>query len=297
MIALVIVTYALLASTFTIGKTTLFYAKPFFLVGFRMVVAGILMLGYRALFQKKRFAIKKHDIWPFIKVIITHVYITFMFEYWALQYVSSAKTVVIYASTPFIAAILSYALLNESFSFRKTIAMGFGILSLVPILATHESLESFSGSFFSLSLPEGVLLISVFCACYAWFVIKELMEKNYSLLFINGFSMFIGGIACLLTSFVFEGFTPSPVYDWPHFLFWVLVLVVVANIIFYNLYGWLLKRYTITFMTFAGFLTPIFGSFYGWFFLGEVITWHYYAALACVGVGLTLFYWEEWEAS
>ena len=293
MMFLLILNYALIASTWPIAKTALMYAKPFFLVGFRMIIGGIFLLGYLVIFDRSRLIIRKSDVWLFTKVILSHIYVAFMFEFWALQYVSSSKAVVICSSTPFVAAILSYWLLHERFSVRKTIALCIGITSLIPILATHESLETLAGQFLSVSLPEGLLLVSVTSGCYAWFVIKTLITKGYSLLFINGFSMFVGGIMCMLTSFVFEGVSPVPVTAWQPFLFWVLALVCIANIIFFNLYGWLLRYYSITFMTFAGFLTPIFGSFLGWFFLHESITWHYFVSLVLVVVSLTLFYQEE----
>jgi drug/metabolite transporter (DMT)-like permease len=59
------------------------------------------------------------------------------------------------------------------------------------------------------------------------------------------------------------------------------------------LYAWLFKHYSITLVTSAGFLCPIFGTFYGWFFLGEKITWHYFAALVLVAIGLAIFYKAE----
>ena len=50
---LIVLCYALLASTFTIAKATLEYAKPFFVIGFRMTVAGSIMLGYLFFFGRK----------------------------------------------------------------------------------------------------------------------------------------------------------------------------------------------------------------------------------------------------
>ena len=124
-------------------------------------------------------------------------------------------------------------------------------------------------------------------------MIKKLLIKGYSLVVINGVAMLIGGIFALFTSFIFEGVRDSPVFDlWP-FLFWVFLLILVANIISYNLYTWLIKHYSITFVTFAGFLCPIFGAFLGWLFLGEHISWNYYFALGCIIIGLYVFYKDE----
>ncbi len=60
---LVILLYAILASTFTIAKIALSFAKPFFIIGFRMTVAGILMLSFLYFFRREKFVLKKEDRW------------------------------------------------------------------------------------------------------------------------------------------------------------------------------------------------------------------------------------------
>ena len=69
-----------------------------------------------------------------------------------------------------------------------------------------------------------------------------------------------------------------------------LSLILIANIICYNLYGYLLSRYSPTFLSFAGFMTPLFAAFLGWLFLGEQVTWHFFATIGFVILGLYLFH-------
>jgi len=59
------------------------------------------------------------------------------------------------------------------------------------------------------------------------------------------------------------------------------------------MYGTLLRKYSITFLTFAGFLCPLFGTFFGWFFREETITWHYWVSLSAITAALFIFYREE----
>ncbi|MFC1894925.1 DMT family transporter [Candidatus Dependentiae bacterium] len=294
---LVVLLYAILASTFVIAKTALAYAKPFFLIGFRMIIAGMILLGYLLLFKKDKFFVSKKDYWLFLKVSLFHIYFAFIPEFWALQYVSSSKTNLIYSSTPFIAAILSYFLLSEKLALQKFIGMFIGILGLIPVLLTQTDIREAGMQFFSVSAPEIILFGAVLSAAYAWFIVKDLMGKGYSLLIINGIAMFIGGVLSLITSLFFEGVTVSPIFDFGPFLFWTLVLIFVANVVVYNYYAWLLQKYSITFVMSAGFLCPIFGAFYGWFFLGEQITWHYFVSLAFVMLGLHIFYRKEIKKS
>lgn len=287
----IILLYALLASTFVFAKYALDFAQPIFLIGFRMTLAGTLLLAYLFFAKKDQLKIKKEDRFRFLRVSFFHIYLAFLAEFWSLKYISSSKTNLIYSLTPFIAAILSYILLNERLSLRKIMGMTLGVLGLMPILLFHSDLGT-SSEFFSISAPEIVLLVAVVSASYAWFDIKKLMMKGYSLILINGVAMLIGGVAAFLTSFTFEGLE-GQVSSWPDFLKYVLVLILLSNVVFYNLYGWLLKRYSITFLTFAGFLSPLFGTFMGWFFRGELITWHYFVSLATIGAALYIFYKEE----
>ena len=290
---LIALEYAILASTFTIAKIALAFAKPFFLIGIRMIVAGALLLGYQLLFNRNKFVIHKSDFVTFIKVSFFHVYIAFLFEFWALQYMSSAKTSIIYSLTPFIAAFLSYLLLNQKLTLIQIGAMVMGFVGMLPLIMGGALEHTWNYNLLGITLPEVVLFIAVVSASYAWFIVKDLMGKGYSLPLINGVSFLVGGIASLLTSFIIEGTSTSPIYHMAPFLFWTMLLVLVANIISYNFYGWLLRRYSITFMTFAGFLCPLFGSLYGWLFLNEKITWHYFVALAFVTIGLYLFYRDD----
>ncbi len=290
---LVILLYALLASTFTIAKICLSYAKPFFLIAFRMILAGSLMMGFLYFFKRKSFIIKKDDIWLFLNASIFHIYLAFILEFWSLQYLSSAKTNLIYSATPFVAAFLAYILLSEKLGIKKFIGMLIGFVGLIPILLTQTDIRETAMELFSVSLPEVVLLFAVISGAYAWFIVKRLLDKGYSLLMINGFSMFVGGLFALLTSLWFEGIESSPIFDlWP-FLGWTFLLILVANIIVYNFYGWLLKKYSVTFVTSAGFLCPVFGAFYGYFFLSENITWHYFVSFSFICLGLFIFYRQE----
>ena len=289
---LVALLYALLASTFIFAKKALAYANPFFLIGVRMILAGIIMIAYQYFTNKSALTIKKED-WPtFFKVAIFHVYLSFILEFWALQYLTALKTTIIYSSTPFIAALLSYFLLNERLSLKKVTGIIIGLGGLMPVLIAQAGNSSEFSGLWRISLPEIVLFGAVVSGSYAWFIVSDLMEKGYSLGTINGFAMLVGGAMSFATSVAVEGLT-QPVKDFYPFLGWLLLLIIVANIIVYNFYGWLLKRYSITFVTFSGFLCPSFGTLYEWLFLGGTITWHYFASLAFVTGGLYLFYQEE----
>ena len=285
---LIALEYAILASTFTIAKKALSYSPPFFLIATRMLVAGFFLVA-TALFLRRVSWKKVCSDWHlFAQAGLFHAYLAFIPEFWALQHLTSAKTSIIYAITPFVAALLAHLLHGKRLSGRKWTAMGIGVLGLLPIIWTQMAPGELSalGRF---SWPELVLLGAVVSACYAWFVVTDLMKRGHSLLTINGIAMGVGGLLSVPTSLLFEGAAWQQVTDWSGFVGWLSLLIVVAHGISYNLYGWLLKHYSIPFMTFCGFLCPLFSTIFGGIFLGETITWHHGAALVMITTGLTLF--------
>jgi drug/metabolite transporter (DMT)-like permease len=158
----------------------------------------------------------------------------------------------------------------------------------------HHQDETFTAaSLLKISWPEIMLLLSISCAAYAWFIIKELMNKKYSLVFINGFAMLCGGMASFLTWFFARqiGLISGPaIINGQLFLVYTSLLIILSNFIVYNLYGWLLNYYSITLITMAGFLCPIFGAVYGALFLHESLHWYYLIATAGIALGLWLFH-------
>jgi drug/metabolite transporter (DMT)-like permease len=285
---LLIFLYAVLASTFVLAKNALEYAQPCFLIGFRMIIAGMLLLGYCASRGRKHLVVNPGDWGLFIKTALFHIYAAFVLEFWALQYLSALKANIIYSLTPFVAALLSFWIAHERLTIRKWIAILIGFVGVIPVLVVTSEKAELAWGFGHISVPEIVLFGAVVCAVYAWFLIKQLMRKGYHIGFINGMAMVIGGILSLCTSWIFEGFVP-PVSDWSLFLWWVFWLIIVANFLFYNLYAFLLRSYSITYITFAGFLSPIFGMLYEWYFMSGVISWHYFVSITVISCGLYLF--------
>ncbi len=292
MVWIAVLEYAILASTFTLAKVAVGHADPLLLIGVRMVASAPLMfLVHR--YHSPSFKIAKQDYFAFFKVSIFHIFLPFIGEFWALQFVSSAKTAMTYSLTPFIAALLSYLLLRKKLSSLQTIGLVVGLLGLMPIFFSGDEIAHVAGEFLYVSIPELVLLGAVTSASYAWFIVADLMNKGYGISLINGVAMFVGGIFSLILWY-FVGDTTNPVHgDFGAFVLWTALLVIVANVVSYNLYGWLLKHISITFMSAIGFLCPIFASIYGVALLNERLGVSHFLALVLVVSGLWLFYREE----
>lgn len=292
---LVILLYALFGCLFAFSKGTLDFSEPFFLIGSRMTFAGVILLVHQFIWNRKAFTFKlKHFKYLFLLGFL-NIYLTNIAEIWSIQHMVSSKACLIYSLSPFLAAAVAYVVLGEVLTAKKWLGFVIGILGLIPTFMVRTQSEELAGNLAFISLPEIAMLIAVFCSVYGWILLKKVtQEYEYSPLMANGISMTIGGVLALTHSyFAGESWAPLPVTDFGAFFRNSLAMCLISNIICYNLYGYLLKRYTATFMSFAGLITPFFASFFGWVFLGEGITWHFFVAVAVFSVGLTIFYNEE----
>ncbi len=282
--------YAILAGTFVVGKVALNYSPPAFLIGVRMLLGGsILLLFYRFALGRK-LHVARSDVGLLLWTSLFHIYLTYVPEFWALQYLSASKTILLFSMTPFVTALLAYFMYDERLSRWQWLGMTIAFISMLPVVLLQEAPGELNGELWKLSLPELVLFGTVLSGAYAWLKVHKLMDRGYSPIFINGTAMVIGGVLSLLTAFPIEGLYPvAPGAFWP-FMGSVMLLILMANIIFYNAYGWLIQKYGLTTVATVGFLSPIFGGIMGWFFLGEKLTWHYAVSLGGIAYGLRLFY-------
>ena len=287
---LVFLMYALFASVFTVGKPTLEYTQPFFLTGIRMILAGAILLLYLRIKSPSKLYIKKEHIPLLILIGLFNVFITNAFEFWGLQYMSSAKTCLIYSLSPFVAIVFSYFFLREKMNIRKWTGLIIGIAGFIPIFLTRSSEEAKLESFAVFSLAEIAVTISAFTAVLGWIFMKKLTkEHNYSIITANAISFFIGGIMSLITSSIFESWHPIPVTNMSYFLYGLLYIAIIHNVLCYNFYAFSLKKFTVTFMTFAGISNPIFTAIFGFLFLHEKVRWPFFLSLAIVSLGLFIF--------
>lgn len=289
---LVLTLFALFASIFSLQKLNLKYSEPFFLMGFRMSISGLILILYSILSKNIRaIKIKKIHLKFFIYLAIYNIYLNSIFEIWGLENMISSKVCLIYSTSPFITAIISFLILNEKLNVRKSIGIIIGLFGLMPIIYFKSRIENLT---VNLSLPEISVMLAVVSSVLGWIYLKKIIKLGYSFIIANGISMFLGGTLILFHSFVFgENWNILPVKNWSYFIPLTIISIIISNIICYNLFGYLLKYFSTTFMTFAGLITPFFASFFGWLFLNENISNYFYLSTIIFLVGLLIFYKEE----
>ena len=297
---LIILLYFLCAATFPLAKATLALAHPFFYVGIRMTIAGLLLLSVYRFFKGplppmkrlSRHSGQRSDVSLFLQVALFSIYCAYMLDLWSLQYLTSIESAFIFNLSPFMAALFSYLWFAEMMTATKWIGLGLGSASVLPLLFARN------GELVAVSTEQIVPIVALICSvaasAYGWIVMRELVKnRDYAPLVVNGYAMLIGGLATLLTSYGVESWSPSPVVDWPKFALYTGAMIIIANGIFSNLYSYLLKHYTATLLSFSGFLCPIFACLLGYFCLQEPLSGKFFFSLVCIISGLFLFYQEE----
>lgn len=289
---LVIFLQILSSVAFIIFKKTMPYGPPFFLVGIRLLFSGIILLMLEFFLRRNKFSSLKGNWRLIIAASIFNIYITNAFEFWAMTCITAAKASFIYNFSPFISALLGYIFLHEKMTHRKWLGLAIGLFGLVPILLTPTSLcEQATVTTGFLSSGEIALLIAAIATSYGWISIKQLVyQKHVPIILANGISTLIGGLITLTQS----GFTETwPTLNNKYLWIYTAAAVIVSQLMAYNLYAYLLEKYSATFLTFAGFIMPFFTAILGWLFLNEEVTLTFYISSLIVFIGLCVFYLEE----
>ncbi len=270
------------------------HAQPIFFTGMRMLLAGSILLIYQFFADRKKIVFNREHVIPFVVLIICNIYLTNVCECWGLQRMTAVKTCFIYNLCPFFSAFFAYLLLSERMSLSKWAGMLVGIIGFIPFFIEKTNAEETSGGLFCFSWPELALMTAAVACVLGWIAMRSLVLKGYSPLVANGISMLASTFLIMPTSFFAgEQWNYFPVIHWGPTLFYVILTMIISNIIAYNMYGWLLTKYSATFLTFAGFSSPLFTALFGWLLLGEHVSWTFFISTVIVFIGLYLFHTEE----
>jgi drug/metabolite transporter (DMT)-like permease len=292
--------YAIFSSTYTIGKAALSYSQPIFFIGMRFAIGGLLTLLYLYFFDRKSFTLwPKINRWAFAQVAIIQIFFAYTLEYWAMNHTASSKVALFFTMTPFYTVIFSHFMLGEKMTRKKMLGLLIGFIGMLVLMVFNSpAAEVATGLFSGISVVEIALFISVIAYAYGWVVKRSMVTTdNMSPLAVNGITTFYGGILTLIVSPFIDTWNPGPVSQVGPFIPLMIAMIVIGNLFGFNVYTWLLKRYSATFVSFAGFTESLFAVLYGWFFLGEQIGSIFFVSFAIITVGLYIFYQEELRQS
>lgn len=289
---LLIILYAILGFTFTLSKIMLAYASPVFLVGTRMLLAGIGIWGYAHVQGLRARKLVSYDWFLIAQFALFGVVGTHVARAWALQRLPTVKAALLFNFSPFFSALFAYFLVKERLSLMQILGLLIGFTGLLPLFLAKEG-ANLSNLLTHFSLPDFVMLIAVASFSYSLLVMQKLVRHtNCSPVLANGLSMFIGGIFTCNAAIVTE-----PVWllkgDLMFFIGLLTVNILLSNVVCANLQAFLLKKYSSTALTFTSFLSPFFAAGYSWILLKEQPTANAAIAGALVFSGLSIYFYKD----
>ena len=274
------------------GKWLLSNADPLFITAIRMLLSSFILGIYWKIKHKKFPKLDRKEWHAMLILGFVSIYLCNAFEFWGLKHLTAAKTCFLYSLSPFFTAILSYLHFNELITPKKWLGIGIGFLGTLPVLYSQStgSLNLFSSN----SIAELYVLGAVIFSVYGWILIRYLVSKRtIPTPVINCITMLIGGTFALVHSFYSEGILPIHTTETGSFASMLIMFTLLSNIICYNLYGYLLKKFTASLISFVGLLSPIFASLSAWVFINESPSPLIFLSTVIVMIGLGVFYKEE----
>lgn len=163
------------------------------------------------------------------------------------------------------------------------------------MLTSTTPLEETMLAFNIFSYPELAALAAVAISRYGWILAQIMLkQERYSPAELNGLMMIIGGCYAFITSWHTQSYqTITTLSLTPTFFLLMAYTIIVGNIFGYTLLGFSLKRHSPTLIALTGFSVPLFVQLFGYLFLQEPLSWHFFIALAITAAGVLLFSLQE----
>jgi len=266
----------LMGSSFAVGKIGLSYTTPLLLVGIRFSLAGVIMaIAVRLLRIPHP---KSFSQWVKIAVIGSFQTAGVMScIFLSLRTIPAGQSSILTFMNPLLVVIFGTIFMKLSYSPRQWTGVILGFIGVFITLGAQLSFEI------------GSLL--AFLSAVSWAIGTLLIKKwgnDFNTWLLTAFQMLFGGIILLIGSLILEN---------PHFqvtgtsIFIVLWLAIMASIVQFAGWFYLLQKgdpgKTSAFL----FLAPFFGVLSGWVLLDEAINSYVTIGGLCIFTGIFMVNW------
>ncbi len=268
------------SSTWLAIKLGLETMPPFLSAAWRFLIAfgalSLYALKLRLPFPRDW---KSHRFFLYFSVI--NFTIGYALVYWGEQYINSGLTSVLFSVMPFYVALFSLKMLpGEKVTWQKFGGILIGFLGVVLIfrdqLHVHHPM-AFWGML-------AVLLSPAFSA--AGTITGKIARAKYHAVTLNTFPLLYTSLTLFAMHFLFESSAPVS-YSWVAVAS-LFYLGIFGTAIAFVLYFWLLKTTSAVLMSLITFVTPPLALWWGWFVLGEAITWQLVAGMIIIFGGIAI---------
>jgi drug/metabolite transporter (DMT)-like permease len=198
----------------------------------------------------------------YLSLGILTICIPFALIYWGQQFIPTGLSSILFGAFPLWVAILSHLMLrDEPLNAFKVIAVLLGFVGVVVIFSAEAAISD-SRAFLGMS----AVLVSTFLQAMALIIIKKFGEP-VSPLAMNFVGMAMGGSMLLGLSALLES-GQSVTWSGPA-IGSLVYLTLVASVVTFVSYYWLLKRIDAVYISLSSFINPIVAVVLGSVALGE----------------------------
>ncbi len=253
--------------------------------GYRFTMAGILVLIFATIIQKKFPMLKKKDILPIGGLGLIQTTLAYIFFYIGLSYTTGAKGTLFSSVSALLVVLVSPLIVkSEHYTVKKVLGglLGFAGLYMITMVGAENT-----GGF--VLLGEGFVLMNSVCGAVCNFLIKKVSVGRDTMM-ITGWQLFIGGLVLLAIGLVTGGSLSfaNPLADL------LLLYMAALSSVAYTLWGMLLKYNDISKVSMFHLLTPVFGMMLSGIFLKEnIITFPNISALVLVCAGIAIVNYQK----
>lgn len=256
LIIFVLISTALMGSSFSIGKIGLAYVSPLLMVGLRFVMAGIIMAVYARLTKKTL----PKDFRTWMKILLIGLFQTagvFAAMFISLRTISAGQSAILTFMNPLLVVVFGSLILGMKFRSVQWIGV---ILGFVGVLIT------LGGQF---EFQIGTIL--GFGGAISWAIATLLVNrwgKEINTWILSAYQMLFGGAVLLICSFLFE---EVQLMLNPTSVFVILWLTIMASVVQFTMWFFVLQQGNPAKISSFLFLAPFFGVLTGWLLLDESI--------------------------
>jgi probable blue pigment (indigoidine) exporter len=271
---LVVITTSLMGSSFAVGKIGLDYFSPLLLVGLRFTLAGILM----ALWVRKKPLPASIREWGKVFLIGTLQTAAVMgCIFLSLRTITAGESSILTFLNPLLVVIWGTVFLGTKYRFAQWLGVLIGLVGVFITLGL--SLQWETGTLFGIG------------SALSWSIATMLVKKwgvRFNVWVMTAYQMLFGGLLLLVMGVTLE--TPKLIIT-PTSIVIVLWLAIMASIVQFASWFYLLNQgdpgRTSAFL----FLAPFFGVLSGWVLLDEVVKWNVYFGGLLIFAGIFLVNW------
>ncbi|MBO4989343.1 MAG: DMT family transporter [Clostridia bacterium] len=248
--------------------------------GVRFCIAGVLILGFCSIKEKKLLLPKRKKGWLYVFLLaLTQTIGQYIFYYLGLYQTAGVKASVINGAGVFLSILMACFLFRqEKFTLVKLIGClaGFGGVVLVNLGKSFDFSFSFTG--------EGFLLLSCLFSALAGNLSKE-FAKEESPVLLSGWQFLIGGAVLSVAGLSLGG----RLYPQSPWAFVMLLYLAIISAVAFSLMGILLKYNAVSRVSSYKTLTPVIGFVLSALILKEGALLRIETLLALILVAIGIF--------